>query len=147
MPPLVHIVEPDAGLGALLASMLLRHGHLAQTFGSAASFLTDARARGGCILLDLRLPDMSGDNFLEELARRGIALPVVAMAEPGDPGAAIRAMKLGAMDYLEKPVAEDELLVAVERALDTWRQDEDRRQARAEAEARLQCLSTRELQI
>jgi two-component system response regulator FixJ len=127
--------------------MLLRHGHLAQTFGSAASFLTDARARGGCILLDLRLPDMSGDNFLEELARRGIALPVVAMAEPGDPGAAIRAMKLGAMDYLEKPVAEDELLVAVERALDTWRQDEDRRQARAEAEARLQCLSPRELQI
>jgi two-component system response regulator FixJ len=130
-----------------LAALLLRHGHLAQTFDSAARFFTAARLEAGCVLLDLRLPDMSGDNFLEELARRGVALPVVAMAEPGDPGAAIRAMKLGAVDYLEKPVAEEDLLVAVERALEAWRQDADRRQARADAESRLQRLSPRELQI
>jgi len=145
--PVVHIVEPDPALGAALASLLLRHGHLAQLFENAARLLTDARLEAGCVLLDLKLPDMSGDKVLEELARRGVALPVVAMAEPGDPAAAIRAMKLGAVDYLEKPVIDEDLLAAVERALDAWRQDEDRRQARAEAETRLQRLSPRERQI
>jgi two-component system response regulator FixJ len=147
VPPLVHIVEPDARLGATLASLLVRHGHQAQTFGSAASFLTDPHVDGGCVLLDLRLPDMSGESFMQELARRGVELPVVAMAEPGDLGAAIRALKLGALDYLEKPVAEADLLGAVERALDGWRQDQDRRHARSSAEARLQSLSPRERQI
>jgi PAS domain S-box-containing protein len=147
VPPLVHIVEPDARLGSALASLLLRHGHLAQVFESAARLLTDARLDAGCVLLDLRLPDMSGDKLLEELARRGVALPVVAMAEPGDPSAAIRAMKLGAVDYLEKPVVEDDLLAAVERALEGWRQDENSRRERTEAQARLQRLSPRELQI
>jgi two-component system response regulator FixJ len=127
--------------------MLLRHGHLAQPFETAARFLTEARLEIGCVLLDLRMPDMSGDKLLEELARRGVALPVIAMAAPGDAAAAIRAMKLGAFDFLEKPLAEDELVAAVERALDAWRVDEDRRQARAAAEAQLQCLSPRERQI
>jgi two-component system response regulator FixJ len=147
VPPIVHIVEPDAGVGAGLASLLLCHGHLAQAFDSAARFLTEARLESGCVLLDLRLPDMSGDKLLEELARRGVALPVIAMAAPGDAAAAIRAMKLGAFDFLEKPLGEDDLVAAVERALDAWRADEDRRQARAAAEARLQSLSPRERQI
>jgi two-component system response regulator FixJ len=127
--------------------LLLRHGHLAQPFESAARFLTEARLESGCVLLDLRMPDMSGDKLLEELARRGVALPVIAMAAPGDAAAAIRAMKLGAFDFLEKPLGEDELVAAVERALDAWRVDEDRRQARAAAEARLECLSPRKRQI
>ena len=147
MPPVVHIVEPDARLGAALAALLLRHGHLAQCFESAARLLTDARLEEGCVLLDLRMPDMSGDAVLEELARRGVTLPVLAMAEPGDPEAAIRAMKLGAVDYLEKPVAEEDLLAAVERALDHWAQDENRRRVRTEAETRLERLSPRERQI
>jgi two-component system response regulator FixJ len=130
-----------------LTALLMRHGHLAQLFESAARLLTDGRLGGGCVLLDLNPPDMSGDMVLEEFGRRGVALPVVAMGDPGDPGAAIRAMKLGAMDYLEKPVAEEELLAAVERALEVWRHDEDRRQARADAEAKLERLSPREMQI
>ena len=147
MPPLVHIVEADPRLAAAFASLLLRHGHLAQVYQSAARFLTDARLESGCVLLDLRLPDMSGDKLLEELARRGVALPVIAMAAPGDSGVAIRAMKLGAVDFLEKPVAEEELVAAVERAIEAWRFDEDRLQARAAAETRLQRLSPRERQI
>jgi two-component system response regulator FixJ len=147
VPPVVHIVEPDARLGAALAALLLRHGHLAQCFESAARLLTDARLEEGCVLLDLQLPDMSGDKVLEELARRGVTLPVLAMAEPGDPEAAIRAMKLGAVDYLEKPVAEEDLLAAVERALDHWAHDEERRRARTDAETRLERLSPRERQI
>ncbi|HEX8585196.1 MAG TPA: PAS domain-containing protein [Allosphingosinicella sp.] len=147
MPPVVHIVEPDARLGAALAALLLRHGHLAQCFESAARLLTDARLEEGCVLLDLQLPDMSGDKVLEELARRGVTLPVLAMAEPGDPEAAIRAMKLGAVDYLEKPVADEDLLAAVERALDHWAHDEERRRARTDAETRLERLSPRERQI
>jgi two-component system response regulator FixJ len=127
--------------------LLLRLGHLAQPFESAARFLTEARLESGCVLLDLRMPDMSGDKLLEELARRGVALPVIAMAAPGDAAAAIRAMKLGAFDFLEKPLGEDELVAAVERALDAWRVDEDRRQARAAADARLECLSPRKRQI
>ena len=147
MPPLVHIVEPDPQVGAALASILLRHGYLAQAHQTAARFLTEARLESGCMLLDLKLSDMSGDKLMEELARRGVALPVIAMAAPGDAAAAIRAMKLGAFDFLEKPLGEDELVAAVERALDAWRADEDRRQARAAADARLQSLSPRERQI
>lgn len=147
MLPIVHIVEPDRRLGAALASLLIGQGFLAQSYESAASFLTEAQLESGCVVLDLRLPDMSGDKLLEELARRGVALPVIAMATPGDAAAAIRAMKLGAFDFLEKPVGEEELVAAVERALDAWRADEDRRQARAVAEARLQSLSPRERQI
>jgi two-component system response regulator FixJ len=147
VPPLVHIVESDPSLAAALAALLHRHGHPSRVFETAARFLTDAGRGEGCILLDLRLPDMSGDRLLEELARRGVVLPVVAMAAPGDPAVAIRAMKLGAVDFLEKPVAEGDLVAAVERALEAWRADEDRRQARAAAEARLQRLSPRERQI
>lgn len=147
MPPLVHIVEPDPHVGTALASLLLRNGYFGQAYETAAAFLTEAGLESGCVLLDLRLPDMSGDKVLEELARRGVALPVIAMAAPGDAVAAIRAMKLGAFDFLEKPLAETELVAAVERALDAWRADEDRRQARDAAEAQLQCLSPREHQI
>ena len=147
MPPLVHIVEADPRLGAAHAALLSRHGQASQTFETAASFLTDAPLESGCVLLDLRLPDMSGDSLIEELARRGVTLPVIAMADPGDPGAAIRAMKLGAVDYLEKPVADEILLTAVDRALEAWRDDAGRRQPRTEAETRLQRLSPRERQI
>jgi len=144
---LVHLAEADPDLAGSLTALLASHGHRVETYGSAGGFLRQAVLEEGCILLDLSLPDMRGDALLEELGRRGVALPVVALAASDDPAAAVRAMKLGALDCLEKPVAEEEVLAAVERALDSWREDRDRRRLHASARARIAALSPRERQI
>ena len=110
-------------------------------------FLRHAKLGRGCILLDLAMPDMSGNEVQEELVRRGVMLPVIVMGEPGDLVAAARAMKLGATDLVEKPAPEEDLLSAVGRCLESERKGEDRRKAALGASARLERLSPRERQI
>jgi two-component system response regulator FixJ len=144
---IVHLAESDPDLARAMGALLESHGHRVETYRNAGNFLGGAVLNEGCILLDLALPDMRGDALLEELGRRGVSLPVVALAAADDPAAAVRAMKLGALDCLEKPVAEEEVLAAVDRALDSWREDCDRHRLRAGAQARIARLSPREHQI
>ena len=147
MASLVHIVDDDAQVRAATAFLLSSHGYATEVYSDGVEFLRDARLTRGCILLDLRMPGMSGHAVLEELSRRGVDLPVVMLSGHGELQAGIRAMKLGAVDFLSKPASEDELFGAIERALAAYRESEGRRATGQSAAARLQPLSRRERQI
>lgn len=147
MPLHIHIVDDDPQVRAATSYLLASHGYTTEIYSGGAEFLREARLERGCVLLDLRMPDMSGHEVQEELARRGAGIPVIVMSAHKDLPAAVRSMKLGAVDFLQKPPSETDLIAAVNRALDAEERSTGRRKARLEAAARLQRLSPRELQI
>jgi FixJ family two-component response regulator len=147
VPELVHIVDDDAQVRAATSYLLSSKGYTTEIYASGAEFLRDADLERGCILLDLRMPGMDGLEVQEELMSRGVLLPVVVISGHGDVGTAVKAMKLGAVDFLEKPYREEDLTAAVERALSLSGKRTDRRQSEITAAARLQELSPREVQV
>jgi two-component system response regulator FixJ len=146
VPRLVHIVDDDAQVRAATSYLLGSHGYETRLYAGGAELL-EAPLAEGCVLLDLRMPDMGGDEVQQALAQRGIELPVIVMSGHGDLAAAVRAMKLGAVDFLQKPPHEEDLLAAVARALEQHEQGQSRRQARQEAAQAVERLSRRERQI
>jgi two-component system sensor kinase FixL len=147
VPALIHIVDDDAQVRAATSYLLSGHGYETQTYADGVEFLESADLDRGCVLLDLRMPSMDGHRVQEELVRRGASNPVIVMSGHGELAAAVEAMKLGAIDFLQKPPSESELLSTVRRALALSSQSEGRRSAQQEAAARLQRLSPRERQI
>jgi FixJ family two-component response regulator len=143
----VHIVDDDELVRARMSYALSNHGYSTEIYTGGPEFFRDGNLKRGCILLDLRMPQMSGHEVLEELARLGSALPVVVMSAYGDLRAVVRAMKLGAVDFIEKPAGEEDLLAAVGRALTAPGKSEIRRNVTIAAAARLNRLSPRERQI
>ncbi|HYN46698.1 MAG TPA: response regulator [Allosphingosinicella sp.] len=146
MTGLVHIVDDDELVRARLSYLLSNHGYSPRIYSGGGELLRDCDLQRGCIFLDLRMPRMSGHDVLEELARRGNALPVVAMSAYRDLPSVVRAMKLGAVDYVEKPVGDEDLLEAAARALAPPGTSAGRRNA-ALAAARLQRLTPRQREI
>lgn len=145
--PLIHIVDDDAHVRAATSYLLASRGHPTEVYASAQEFLDHANLNRGCVLLDLRMPGMDGLATMAQLAERGVAIPVIMMSGHGDLPTAVRAMKLGAVDFIEKPYKEQELSAAVARALDLRAQERRRTQGRSDAIARIGILSPRELQI
>jgi two-component system response regulator FixJ len=119
-----------------------------QTFPSAASFLeAHPSEEPGCLILDLRMPGMNGLDLQQELIRRGFEIPVIVLTGYGDISSAIRALKSGALEFLEKPVEDDVLLDLVRRALAA---DAQRRRERSERDVvceRLEHLTPREREV
>jgi two-component system response regulator FixJ len=118
-----------------------------RTHGSATAFLAVAAELAGCVLTDVQMPGMDGLELQRQLSARAISLPVIVMTGQGDIPIAIRAMKAGAVDFLEKPLDDEQLLEAVRRALE---QNERLSQARAsarEASRRLSALTRREREV
>ena len=116
--PTVHVVDDDASMRRSLARLLGGAGYEVALYATAEEFLAAAGpALTGCILLDLRLPGASGLELQDRLVERGCPAPVVFLTGHGDVPASVRAMKRGAVDFLQKPVAADELLAAVSSAL------------------------------
>jgi len=114
----VHVVEDDASMRTSLARLLDGEGYGVALYASAEELLAVAGpALAGCILLDLRLPGASGLELQDRLLERGCSTPVVFLTGHGDVPASVRAMKRGALDFLQKPVVADELLAAVSAAL------------------------------
>jgi two-component system, LuxR family, response regulator FixJ len=114
----IHIVDDDLEARQSLALLLRVHGYECRAYPSGQSFLDQVAPPGaGCAILDLRMPRMSGLELQQEMARRGYALPVVFVTGHGDVAAAVAAMKLGALDFIERPYAEADVLEAVARAL------------------------------
>jgi two-component system response regulator FixJ len=127
--------------------LLSTHGYATEVYASGEEFLSEAKLKRGCILLDLRMHGMSGHEVQEELIRRCATLPVIVMSGHGDLAAAVRAMKLGAIDFLEKPPSEEDLLDAIERAIEAFHKGESRLETKIAAAARVQRLSPREREI
>jgi two-component system response regulator FixJ len=144
---LVHIVDDDELVRGTVSHLLANHGYLTQIYSGGAEFLRDCTLERGCILLDLNMPPMSGYDVLEALARQDCGLPVVVMSAFGDPPDVVRALKLGAIDFVEKPFNARTLFGAVDQALASFGKSEIRRAITAAAVARLNCLSSREREI
>lgn len=114
----VHVVDDDEAVRESLQMLLEAVGFTTCSFSSGREFL-DGLGRGetGCVLLDVQMPDMSGLQIQEKLTEMGLPLPVIIMTGHGDVPLAVRAMKAGAFDFLEKPVLDDVLLDSVRSAL------------------------------
>jgi FixJ family two-component response regulator len=144
----VHIVDDDAAVRRALSLILRLHGQPVREHDSAQSFLADPRAaQAGCVVLDLRMPGMSGTALQAELQHRGIDVEIVFLTAYGDVPTVATAMKRGAADFLEKPVRKEELLRAVEGALQRSATRREERAVRAEARRRLALLTPREREV
>jgi FixJ family two-component response regulator len=121
--PVVHVVDDDESLRAALANLFESVGLATQTYGTARDFLDGSIADVlGCIVIDVRLPDLNGLEFQAKLTQLGIRLPVIMISGYGDIPMSVRAMKSGAVDFLPKPFREQDMLDAVMTAVERDRQ-------------------------
>jgi len=146
--PVVHIIDDDEGLRESLAFLLRSAALEVRSFESAKAFLEvlpDAAL--GCVITDVRMPDMSGIELLRRLKELKIGVPVIVITGHGDIALAVEAMKIGAADFFEKPF-DDDLLVASVRAALRQQEDQTKHGAeRAEIEHRISTLSPREKDV
>jgi two-component system response regulator FixJ len=147
--PVVFVVDDDDAVRDSMGLSLKLAGHTVETFNSAMSFLASdaAQARRGCLITDIRMPDMDGLELQEELAKRGSSMPVIVITGHGDVPLAVRAMKAGAADFLEKPFAREVLLAAVKRALESGEQDAQSALNAGEVRERISSLTPREREV
>ncbi len=146
--PLIHVVDDDASLRAATIELLNAAGFRARGYASTGEFLLEPPAdEPGCLVLDVRLPGPSGLDLQSAMGRHGVTLPVIFLTGYADVPTSVRAMKGGAVDFLEKPVARDTLLEAIRRALEN---DARQRAAREDARGRsalLELLTAREREV
>ena len=147
LPTIIHIVDDDVQVRGATSFLLAGQGYSTHVYADGNEFLAQAKLRKGCVLLDLRMTGKSGVEVLKELGRRDVTLPVIMLSGQGNLKAAVEAMKLGAVDFLEKPYQERELVAAIERALEWAERQRDRSHANAAAASLLQRLSARERQV
>jgi two-component system, LuxR family, response regulator FixJ len=143
----VHVVDDDAAIRDSLRVLLGSAGFPVKTYDSAAAFLAAAPGLAGCVLTDVRMPEMDGLELQRRLSQHDIRLPVIVMTGQGDIPLAVRAMKAGAVDFLEKPFADAALLDAVRRALAESRRIQAGESAATEASRRLAALTPREREV
>ncbi|HEX9955550.1 MAG TPA: response regulator [Allosphingosinicella sp.] len=147
MQPVVHIVDDDASVRASTSFLLRSRGFASEIYASGEEFLKEGKPGVGCVLLDLRMPDLDGFAIQAELARRNLTIPVIMMTGHGDVPSAVRALRLGATDFIEKPFTEEALAQSVERALAISLERHQREARHGRALTRLRGLSPRENQI
>jgi FixJ family two-component response regulator len=134
---IVYVVDDDASMRKALEDLLASMGMRVNVFGSAAEFLTSTMPDiPSCLVLDVRLPGISGLDFQTELAKKDIRLPIIFISGHGDIPMTVRAMKAGAIEFLMKPIREQDLLDAVQAGI-------DRDQARREAEKSVSAMRLR----
>jgi two-component system, LuxR family, response regulator FixJ len=144
----VHVIDDDEAVRESLAFLLRTAQIEVKIYESAAAFLDSRPSSGaGCIITDVRMPGLSGIDLLRRLRERKIGLPVIVMTGHGDVPLAVEAMKLGAVDFFEKPFDDDALLASVRSALATGDDVSRRNAERAEINAKLAALSHRERQV
>jgi len=144
----VFVVDDDADVRASIRALLEAAGVAVETYESATALLARGESFGrGCVVADIRMPDMDGLELQEELTRRGIRLPVIIVTGHGDVALAVRAMKAGAVDFIEKPFDADLLLDSIRRAFEVGeRVQAQASEARAAVEVIAQ-LTERERQV
>ena len=145
---IVFVVDDDSSIREAIESLVKLAGLRVETFGSAQEFLRSKRADlPGCVVLDVELPGLSGLDLQRELATHGIKLPIIFITGYGDIPMSVRAMKAGALEFLTKPFRDQDLLEAIEQALE--RDRAARRHAReiAELRERFDVLTSREREV
>jgi two-component system CheB/CheR fusion protein len=147
-PPTVFVVDDDGGLRDALRGLIEQEGRPVEVYGSAQEFLDAYRSgRNGCLVVDCRMPDMDGIELLERLKAEGHELPTIMITGYGDVPLAVRAMKAGAASFIEKPVRADELLAAIDRALEQTRDSAELAVFREAAATRIADLTPRQRQV
>jgi len=147
-PPLVFVIDDDASVRSSLKFLLSTVGLQAETFDSADSFLHKKRPDvPSCVVLDVRLPGVSGIDFQRELTARNISIPIVFLTGHGDIPMSVRAMKAGAVEFLTKPFRDQDLLDAVRVALDRDRTRRAQETELADIRRRFDSLTSREQEV
>ena len=147
-PPMVHVVDDDSGVRSSIRILLKSVGIDTTTFASAREFLDSYdHSQPGCLVLDVRMPGMSGMDLQLELNRQGAVLPVLFITGHGDVPMAVEAMQQGAFDFLQKPFRDQDLIDRIQRAL---QRDESHRAVLRQTDAirmRLASLTPREREV
>ncbi len=120
------IVDDDAAMRDSMRALMESAGYAVRMYESARALLSEAILAGSCLVTDIRMPGMNGLELQEEIAKREIDVPIVIMTGHGDVPLAVRAMKAGAMDFVEKPFDDEHMLESVKRALKAGQQHRDR---------------------
>ena len=144
----VYVVDDDRDVRRSISFMLGTAGLNSRPFASGADFLESfSELDAGCILLDIRMPEIDGFAVMAELASRGVDWPVLVMTGHGEVSIAVRAMKLGAVDFIEKPFDEGLLLSSLERAFGLLRDRGEKAERRRQAQERIGWLTAREREV
>jgi len=145
---IVHVIDDDEAVRQSIEFLLETSGITARTYDSASAFLNALPTiDSGCIITDVRMPGISGIDLLRRLGEMRIKMPVIVITGHGDVPLAVEAMKIGAIDFLEKPFADDLLLASVQAALNRSQENAARDAERAEVQARLATLTNREREV
>jgi two-component system response regulator FixJ len=146
--PTVFVVDDDPSIRRVLAQLFESEDLPSESFASAQEFLDRYDpSRPGCLLLDVRMPGASGLELQDLLMEQGVQLPIIFMTAYANVPMSVRAMKAGALDFVEKPFNEQRLLEAVQRALERDRQTRQSARDREEVRRRLRLLTRRERQV
>lgn len=146
--PLVHIVDDDDGMRRALEALIATVGHATVTFARPAEFLKQHDpGRPGCVILDIRMPDMSGLEVQQQLNSRGSMLPVIMITGHGDVPMAVQAMKDGAFDFLQKPFRDQDLIDRINAALKLDAENRGALERHADIRRRFETLTPREQDV
>lgn len=144
----VYVVDDDISVRESLKNLFRSVGLKVETFETAQEFLSGHRPDiPGCLILDVRLPGMSGLDLQRALAEKKVDIPIIFITAHGDVQMSVRAMKLGAIEFLSKPYREQELLDAVRQAIERDRENRSRWREIAELQSRYESLSHREREV
>ncbi|MGA9949074.1 MAG: response regulator transcription factor [Xanthobacteraceae bacterium] len=148
LPPAVFVVDDDASVREALDGLFRSIGLQAKTFGSAAEFLQNKLPDApSCLVLDVRLPGLSGLDFQTELAAAGLHIPIIFMTGHGDIPMTVKAMKAGAVEFLPKPFRDQDMLDAVQQALERDRERRERNSGLAKLKSSFDTLTPREQEV
>jgi two-component system response regulator FixJ len=148
LEPVVHVIDDDAAMRDSLAFLLGSGGYEVCVYESAPAFLAALPIpSAGCIITDVRMPDMNGIELIRELKVRGVSHPVIVMTGHADVPLAVEAMKAGVADFIEKPFDGDAMLASVGAASDASMHAQRRAERQAAIQARLDSLSGREREV
>jgi two-component system response regulator FixJ len=146
--PTVFVVDDDRAMRESLSWLLDSVGLRVRSYATAADFLAEHDpAQPGCLVLDVRMPGMSGLDLQAELTRRGVELPTIVITGHAEVSMAVRAVKAGAIDFIEKPFSDQLLLDRVRQALEIDLEAREVRRRREDARRRLATLTTREREV
>jgi FixJ family two-component response regulator len=146
--PAVFVVDDDTSMRQAIGSLIRSVGLRVETFATAHDFLqSKALDVPGCVVLDVRLPGLSGLDLQRELTSRGIMLPIIFITGYGDIPMSVRAMKAGALEFLTKPFRDQDLLDAIQQALEQGRVMRQQKAGAADLRQRFEALTSREREV